>query len=147
MAAALSAGMLSFNRLALVLGLALALTGCRASSLQPVAPVVDGPGGVRVLLRNQHDEVFRLEVINYGQYPIWVDRDRVVLFTAGGPRTRLPGGIGNLYEVPPGGRHGLNVRFHLGGIHTGERVALSLAGAVTMNGQPLMVPALEFVAD
>jgi hypothetical protein len=147
MAAALSAGMLNFSRLALVFGFALALTGCRAASLQPVAPVVDGPGGVRVLLKNQNDEVFRLEVINYGQYPIRIDRDRVVMFTAAGPRTRVPGGLGNLYDVPPGGHHGLNVRFHLGGIHTGERVAISLAGAVTMNGQPLMVPALEFVAD
>jgi len=128
-----------------VLLAATTLTGC--VSLHPVAPVVDAPGGIRVLVKAQDDEVFKLEVINYGAYPIVVDRDRVVLFTAGGPRGRVPGGLGNVYDVPPGGHHALNVRFKLGGIHAGERVALSLAGAVTLNGQVLMVPPLEFVAD
>jgi len=128
-----------------VLVVATALTGC--VSLHPVSPVVDGPGGVRVLVRAQDDDLFKLEVANYGPSPIVIDRDRVVLFTATGPRTRLAGGVGSIYDVAPGARHALNVRFKLGGIRTGERVALSLAGAVTQNGQVLMVPPLEFVAD
>jgi hypothetical protein len=128
-----------------VLLAATVLTGC--VSLRPVAPVVDGPGGVRVLVKAQSDEVFKLEVVNYGPAPIVVDRDRVVMFTAAGPRTRVPGGFGSVYAVPPGGRHALNVRFKLGGIRTGERVAIGLAGAIMLNGQPLMVPPLEFVAD
>jgi len=128
-----------------VLVAAATLSGC--VSLHPVAPVVDAPGGVRVLVKGQDDELFKLEVINYGAFPILVDRDRVVLFTAGGPRGRVPGGVGTIYDVPPGGRHAVNVRFKLGGIHAGERVALSLAGAVTQNGQVLMVPPLEFVAE
>ncbi|MCU1282971.1 MAG: hypothetical protein JWM53_6517 [bacterium] len=128
-----------------VLVAATTLSGC--VSLHPVAPVVDGPAGVRVLVKAQDDDVFRLEVVNYGSYPIIVDRDRVVMFTAGGPRTRVAGGLGNIYNVPPGGHHALNVRFKLGGIHAGERVAIGLAGAVTLNGQPLMIPPLEFVAD
>jgi hypothetical protein len=128
-----------------VLG-AVALTGC-AASLHPVTPVADGPGGVRVLVKAQDDELFKLEVVNYGYYPIVIDRDRVVLFTAGGPRTRVAGGAASVYTVPPGGHHALNVRFKLGGIRSGERVALSVAGAVSINGQPLVVPPLEFVAD
>jgi hypothetical protein len=128
-----------------VLVAATALTGC--VSLRPVAPVVDAPAGVRVLVKAQDDDLFKLEVINYGSYPIVVDRDRVVLFTASGPRARVAGGFGGVYNVPPGGRHALNVRFKLGGIRAGERVALSLAGAVTQNGEILMVPPLEFVAD
>ena len=132
-------------RLPLLLLVALAVTGC--VSLRPVAPVVDGPGGVRVLVKSQNDELFKLEIVNYGPAPILVDRDRVVMFTAGGPRTRVPGGFGNVYNVPPGGHHALNLRFKLGGIRTGERVAIGLAGAVMLNGQPLMIPPLEFVAD
>ncbi|HEX8951838.1 MAG TPA: hypothetical protein VF945_08325 [Polyangia bacterium] len=116
-------------------------------SLHPVAPVVDAPGGVRVLVKAQDGELFKLEVINYGGAPILVDRDRVVLFTAAGPRARVPGGVGKVYDVPPGGHHALNLRFKLGGIRAGERVAVSLSGAVTLNGQILMVPPLEFVAD
>ena len=128
-----------------VLVAALALTGC--VSLHPVVPVADGPGGVRVLLKSQDDGVFKLEVINYGGAPIVVDRDRVVMFTATGPRGRVPGGLGTVYALPPGGHHAVNVRFKLDGIRSGERVAVSLAGAVTQNGQILMVPPLEFVAD
>lgn len=149
-APALSADMRKIRRLgfAVLLGASsLAGAGC-GSSLRPVAPVVDGPAGVRVLLKTQSDEVFKLEVVNYGPYPILVDRDRVYLYTAEGPRQRVPGGAGSLYTVAPGGgHHALNVRFNLGGIHAGERVAISLAGAVSMNGQPLNVPPLEFVAD
>jgi hypothetical protein len=121
------------------------ITGC--VSLRPVAPVVDGPGGVRVLVRAQDDDLFKFEVVNYGASPIVVDRDRVVLFTSTGPRTRVAGGAAGVYELPPGGRHAVNVRFKLGGIHAGERVAVSLAGAVTRAGEPVMVPSLEFVAD
>jgi hypothetical protein len=128
-----------------VLVAATTLTGC--VSLHPVAPVVDAPGGIRVLVKAQDDDLFKLEIINYGPDPIVIDRDRVVLYTATGPRARLAGGIGSVYNVPPGGHHALNVRFKLGGIHGGERVALSLSGAVTLNGQVLMVPPLEFVAD
>jgi hypothetical protein len=121
------------------------LTGC--VSLHPVTPVADGPAGVRVLVKAQDDDLFKLEVINYGSLPIVVDRDRVVMFTARGPRTRVVGGLGTIYSVPPGGHHALNVRFKLGGIHAGERVAIALAGAITLDGQPVMVPNLEFVAD
>ncbi len=121
------------------------LTGC--VSLRPVAPVVDGPGGVRVLLRAQDDDVFKLEVVNYGAAPIVVDRDRVVMLTATGSHTRVTGGAGSRDDLPPGAHHTLDVRFRLGAIRPGDRVAISLAGAVTLNGRPLQLPPLEFVAD
>ncbi|MDB4967720.1 MAG: hypothetical protein JWN44_3409 [Myxococcales bacterium] len=149
-AAAFVPGMRKIRRLcfAVLLASSLGGSGCGSSSLRPVAPVADGPAGVRVLLKNQSDEIFRLEVVNYGPSPIVVDRDRVYLYTANGPRQRVPGGVGNIYTVAPGGgHHALNLRFKLGGIQAGERVAISLAGAVSVNGQPLNVPPLEFVAD
>jgi hypothetical protein len=116
-------------------------------SLRPVAPVVDGPAGVRVLVRAQDDDVFKLEVVNYGRAPIVVDRDRVVLFTSAGPRTRVGAAANTLFYVPPGGHHAVDVRFKMGALHAGDRVTLALAGAVSLNGEPLMVPPLEFVAD
>ena len=69
-----------------VLLAATTLGGC--GSLRPVAPVVDAPGGVRVLVRALDDDLFALEVVNYGRAPIVVDRDRVVLVTASGTRAR-----------------------------------------------------------
>ena len=122
------------------------LAGC--GSLRPVAPVVDGPNGVRVLVRAQDDERFELEVVNYGGAPIVVDRDRVVLVTARGERAaRVAGGARRIDDVPPGGHDALDVRFRLGVLRTGDRVAIDLAGAVTLNGRPVRVPPLEFVAD
>jgi hypothetical protein len=121
------------------------LGGC--VSLRPVAPVVDAPGGVRVLVRGQDDDLFRLEVVNYGRAPITVDGGRVVIVTASGTRARIAGGSDAVDRLPPGAHHTLDVRFALGAIRPGDRVAISLAGAVTLNGQLLTVPALEFVAD
>ena len=130
---------------ALVLGVTLLLVGC--VSLRPVAPVVDGPDGVRVLVTGFQDGQFKLEVVNYGAAAILVDGERVLLITAAGARACLPGSAGRRDDVPPGGHQALDVRFALGGVRTGDRVALSLDGAVTRRGQPLRVPPLEFVAD
>lgn len=135
--------MRSFRLFSLVV--AAALGGC--VSLHPVAPVVDGPRGVRVLLQAQEGDRFRLEVLNYGPDPIEVDRDRVVLTTARGPRARLPGGSDGVATVEPGGRHALDLRYRLGRVRPGERVALGLTGAVRVGGRPLDLPPLEFVAD
>ena len=121
------------------------VAGC--VSLRPVAPVVDAPGGVRVLVRAVDGDRFRLEIVNFGHAPIVVDRDRVVLQTARGARARVAGGARGLDDIVPGDRHALDVRFTLGGVHTGDRVAVSLAGAVSLNGRPVIVPPLEFVAD
>jgi hypothetical protein len=62
-------------------------------------------------------------------------------------RAHVDSGVDTVDWVPPGGHHAVNVRFDLGDLRTGERVAISLAGAVTLDGQPLSVPNLEFVAD
>ena len=121
------------------------VAGC--VSLRPVAPVVDAPGGVRVLLAAVDDDRFRVDVVNYGRQPIVVDGDRVVLITPAGTRPHRTGGAGGRDRIAPGGRHCLQLRFALGGIHAGERVAISLDGAVTLDGQPLPVPPLELVAD
>jgi hypothetical protein len=130
----------------LLIGITFALGGCL--SLRPLTPTVDSPAGVRVVLKTQDDEVFKLEVVNYGQYPIMVNRDQVVLMTPEGARNRVPGGWGTLYTIPPGGHHALNVRFKLGGIHGGDRICINLGSAVTyLNGAPVPVPPLEFVAD
>ena len=112
-----------------------------------MAPVVEGQGGVRVLVQGREGELFQLEVLNYGPTQILVDTERVVMLTAAGARARRSGAGGGRYDVPPGGRHALEVRFPLDGLRTGDRVAVSLAGAVTVDGQPLRMPPLEFVAD
>jgi hypothetical protein len=130
----------------LLVSMTFALGGCL--SLHAVRPVVDTEGGIRVQLKEVDDDVFKLEVINYGQYPIIVDRDRVVLVTSQGPQQRVPGGIASIYSIPAGGHHAVHVRYKLGGIQNGDHVCINLAGAVTyMNGQPVPVPPLEFVAE
>jgi|SRR5437660_12912302 len=124
--------------------LCVALGGC--ISLRPVAKTVDSPSGVRVVLKEQDDDLFRLEVINYSQCVILVDRDRVTLTSdAGWRRERIPGGAGSLYTIIPGGHHAVHVKFKLDDLQKGQRVAISFDGAVVaQTGQPLPVSPLEF---
>jgi hypothetical protein len=132
--------------LVFILGLCVPSIGC--VSLRPVATTVDSPSGVRVVLKEQDDELFKLEVINYSQCVILVDRDRVLLTTANVDRTRVPGGIASLYTIPPGGHHAVNVKFKLDNLHKGERAAIRLDEAVTApNGQYLPVSPIEFDVD
>jgi hypothetical protein len=122
----------------------LALGGCL--TLRPVATTVDSPSGVRVMLKDQDDDLFKLEVVNYSQCVILVDRDRVTLTSdAGWRHERIPGGFNSLYTIMPGGHHAVNVKFKLDYLQKGQHVAISFDGAVVaQTGQPLPVSPIEF---
>src|SRR5437773_11624741 len=93
-----------------VLVICLALGGC--VSLRPAARTVDSPSGVRVVLTEQDDELFKLEVINYSQCVILVDRDRVTLTSDAGRRhQRSARGFESLYTIIPGGPHARDGKF------------------------------------
>jgi hypothetical protein len=130
----------------LVLACALLLSAC--TTLRWVKSTVDGPGGVRVTLANVHDDIFELEVVNFGDAPILVDRDRVVLDTPHGARARTPGGIGSLYTIGPAGHHRVNVRFDLSGLRAGDRVGVGFGEAITIaGGQRIEMPPVELAVE
>jgi hypothetical protein len=134
------------NARRLALAIVLLLSGC--TTLRFVKPLVDGPNGVQVRLKDIQDDVFLLEVVNLGEAPIMVDRDRVVLSTPSGTRARKTGGLSNLYTILPAGHHAVNVRFNLGGLKNGDRIGICFADAIVLaGGQRVEVPPIELAVE
>jgi hypothetical protein len=129
------------------LGLVVALLMSGCTTLRWVHTTVDGPNGVRVTLEGMRDDIFEIQVINYGSEPILVDRDRVVLDTPRGTRARVPGGLEALYTIGPSGHHAVHVRFDLSGLKGGDRIGICFADAITSGQQRLAVPPIELAVE
>src|SRR3990167_2241806 len=76
------------------------LLGCGSTSSSLVAQrgEVFTPGAARVVLRSVHDDVISVDVYNQTGAPMVVYRDSFLLSTSTGMRTRLPGGVSNVYN-------------------------------------------------
>ena len=91
--------------------------------------------------------IVTVDVFNQTAYPLVIYRDLFMLSTATGMRSRMPGGVSNVYTVRPGGVHTVKVRFDLTGMRPGEQAALVFQNALIVNGQPLPLEPLPFVVQ
>lgn len=133
---------------ALLLGGAGQLTGCgTASQLVAQRGEVFTPGAARVVLMSTSNNIVTVDVFNQTAYPLVIYRDLFMLSTATGMRSRMPGGVSNVYTVRPGGVHTVKVRFDLTGMRPGEQAALVFQNALIVNGQPLPLEPLPFVVQ
>lgn len=129
-------------------GLTGGLTGCgSASHLIAQRGEVFLPGAARVVLMGTSGDIITVDVFNQTIYPMVIYRDLFMLSTAQGLRSRLPGGVSNVYTVRGGGVHTVKVRFNLAGMRPGEQAALVFQNALVINGQPLPMEPLPFVVQ
>ena len=105
------------------------------------------PGAARVVLRGVREDIITVDVFNQTPAPMVIYRDSFLLSTPSGTRSRLPGGVSNVYTVQPGGVHEVRVRFSLANLHPGEQLALVLQNALVVNGQPIPIEPLPFVVQ
>lgn len=123
-------------------------TGCaEGTRLIAQRPEVFLPGGARVVLMKVDDDLITLDVFNQTPYPLTIYRDAFLLSTPSGMRSRLPGGVSNVYNVAPGGVHTVKMRYKLDGLHRGDQVALMFQNALVVNGQPMPLEPLPFVVE
>jgi hypothetical protein len=132
--------------LSLLAGIA-ALAGCGAPTLEAVSAQVATPGEARVVLDRIDGKTFELTVINESRSSLVVYRDRVLLNTPGGARSRIPGGLSNLYVIPAGGSHALHVAFDLSGLAPKQSVFVTLNGALEIEGRPVSIQPIEAVVN
>lgn len=137
---------LGWLALSLSVGLSLTTTGC-GQSMRLVAqrPELMTPGALRIVLLEVDDNMITVDVFNQTNTVMLIYRDAVLLSTSGGLRARMPGGVGHVYTVPPGGMHKLRVRYDLHGLHRGDQVAMVFQNAIVIAGQPVPVEPLPFV--
>jgi hypothetical protein len=134
-------------RMILTLGLPLLVAACAHATLVPQIMAVDSPGVVRVEVKRIHGGIVELAVFNTSPAMIVIDRDGVFLQTPSGRLAREPGGLATTHNVPPGGVHGLNVKFALGDLQAGAPVQLEFPNAILVNGSPVPVPPIPLAVN
>ena len=103
------------------------------------------PGAVRVVLKATNEDIIEFDVHNYTGSPMVIYRDAVYLSTSRGLRNRVPGGVSNVYTIPPGGVQQVNVRYKLDDLSRGDQLAVVFQNAVVIDGQPVPVEPIPFV--
>src|SRR5689334_22860208 len=91
----------------------LALSGCSETTLQATQQRVETAQLARVEVGEIDGGVLRFDVYNLSKLNMVILRDQIVLETAQGRRGREPGGLQRSYNVPPGARHDVKVKFEL----------------------------------
>lgn len=112
---------------------------CGASvNLVAVTGQVHGPQA-RVELTEIDGDILKFMVFNLSEQNMVLLRDQVVLKTASGLRHREAGGITNVYNVPAGGAHDLNVKFDLAGTKSGEQLEVHFERALLVGDRPIQI--------
>lgn len=130
---------------ALSFGTFVAGCGSSATLVPNVAEIKSG--GVRIGLDAVDGDIVKLVVFNETAAPLRLYRDRVTLQTSRGVRSRLPGGVGGLYDVAPQSSHKLNVRFQLDDLPKGETVELQFNDAILSGDNAIPFEPMPFVVE
>jgi hypothetical protein len=103
-------------------------------------------GQVEVVTRQIDGNILKFTVENLSTTAqMTVNRDAVFLVDASGHRVdRSVGGTQNLYSIPPGTVHDVNVKFALDDLARNEIVAVHFEEAVLIGGSPVAIPPLTF---
>lgn len=140
------------NRLALSLLTTFALSSAGAACaptrhVTPVQTETRAEGMARVVLREIDGNIYKFTVFNLSTETMSVDRDSIQLVTAGGGRSREPGGVGHAYTIAPGGAHDVNVKFMTNDIAAGTQATITFEYALTIGGRPVPIAPLPVTLD
>jgi hypothetical protein len=128
----------------LAFAVSLSLAACAQPTVVPVSPEVRSAAAA-VRVHEISGDIFKLSIENLTDRTLVVNRDAIRLATPKGERLREPGGLKHEYAIPPHSVRDVNVKFSLDGLEEGAEVKLTLASALTIDGQPAPVDALPFV--
>ena len=123
---------------AAVLLLAVLLACSSSGTLVAKRSVMESPG-VRVTLVECDGDILKFLVQNLTPEPMVILRDEITLRTAQTTLRRDPGGVSNVYNVPPYGAHDVNVRFDVSGMQSGASAEVHFTGAILLSGRAIPV--------
>jgi len=127
----------------LLTGLLLGATvSCGVAKYNLVQQSVETADRVRVTLHSVDNGILTFEVFNLTNSTLVVDRDKFQLETPKGRIARVPGGVANLYNLPPGGAHDVRVRFPLAECAGDEGLKVVFDGAFLERGVPVPIAGL-----
>jgi hypothetical protein len=127
-----------------LLATGLALVACAIPPpLSPIQRTAELPARARVELSGSQDGILKFLVTNLTDESLIVSRDAIVMSSSQGVRNREPGGVANMYLIPPKGIHDVNVRFSFEGVKVGETVNVLFDRALLVDGHPLPMPAIS----
>jgi hypothetical protein len=123
----------------LLLATATAACGCALTELRARRSRVEAPAIAHVRLAEISGDLLKFIVMNLTHERMVILRDDILLVTPRGYRTRLPGGLARVYDLPPGGAHDVNVRFDFSGLEPGTNVEIHFTRALRLRGAPVPI--------
>lgn len=128
-----------------LLAASLALGSCHgyAPLLEPTQGTAELAAQARVVLTEVDGDILKFSVFNLTGQPLLVSRDAIAMSSSQGLRSRKPGGVANVYLVPPNGSHAVNVRFSFSGLKKGETLNILFDRALSIDGRPLALPPIS----
>jgi len=120
------------------------LTGCASQPAFQASTPTAGSDAVLVEFIEQDDDVFKFNVYSRADELLLIQRDEVFLVLGGERIARSPGGLKNVYELPPGGMHDVFVAYDLARLEGVSEFSISFETALTAKGAPVSGPVFTF---
>lgn len=135
----------------LVLSACLPLTaftsGCASVVLEPAVTRVERKNIVRITVEKAAMDMLEFQVENLSKEPIVVMKAGVVIETHFGTMRHPPGSTAKVYELPPGAKQKIAVKFTAKGLERGDQFLVHFDEAIRQHGQPVALdPIIFYVA-
>jgi hypothetical protein len=122
-------------------------TGCASVVLEPAVTRVERKNIVRITVEKAAMDVLEFQVENLSKEPIVVMKAGVVIETYFGTMRHPPGNTAKVYELPPGAKQKIAVKFTAKGLERGDQFLVHFDEAIRQHGQPVALdPIIFYVA-
>lgn len=122
-------------------------SGCASVVLEPAVTRVERKNIVRITVEKAEMDVLEFQVENLSKEPIVVMKSGVVIETHFGVMRHPPGTKTKVYELPPGAKQKIAVKFTAKGLERGDQFLIHFDEAIRQNGRPVAIdPIIFYVA-
>jgi hypothetical protein len=120
------------------------LAGCAKVVLEPATMKVERRSIVRVTVLGVESDLLEFEVENLSTEPLVIIKSEIVIETVVGTIKHPPGTKTPVFEVAPGGKQKVLLKFSVKGMQRGDPFEVHFDRAIRQRGQPVALDSVLF---
>jgi len=120
------------------------IAGCAKVLLEPATMKVERRSIVRVTVLNVESDLLEFEVENLSKEPLVIIKSEIVIETVVGTIKHPPGTKTPVFEVLPGGKQKVALKFSVKGMQRGDPFEVHFDRAIRQRGQPVALDSVLF---
>lgn len=122
----------------------LSLAGCAKVVLEPAMTRVERRSIVRVTLEKVERDLLAFQVENLSKEPLTIVKSEIWIETVVGTISHPPGTKAPVFEVLPGGKQQVQLKFSVKGMRRGDPFEVHFDRAIRQRGQPVAMDSMLF---